>query len=120
MPLFYKVMKTRIELCPRLQLQRPIYIEEILWLEGMGNYTMVYLEDGNKVLSSKTLQLFNRILPDDTFLRVNKNRLITTKSIDYWEQFGSRTLNIKLLNGELLKVSRRRIRFVKAHLRVAA
>jgi len=88
-------MKTRIELCPRLQLQQPIYIGEILWLEGMGNYTMVYLEDGNKILSSKTLQLFNRILPDDTFLRVNKNRLITTKSIDYWEQFGSRTLNIK-------------------------
>lgn len=112
-------MKTRIELCPKLQLRQPIYVEDILWLEGNGNYTMVYLQDGQKVLISKTLMMFWRLLPTDSFLRVNKSRLISTKSIVDWEQLGSRTLNIRILNGDVLEVSRRRIEFVKALLSAA-
>lgn len=112
-------MKTRIELCPKLQRRLPIYIEDILWLEGNGNYTMVHLQGGKKILTCKTLMMFGKLLPSNTFLRVNKSQLISTKSITDWKQSGSRSLNIQLSNGEILEVSRRRICAVKAHLNVA-
>jgi two-component system LytT family response regulator len=103
------IMKTRIELCPRLQLQQPIYIEEILWLEGTGNYTLLHLENGQQILTSKTLSIFDKLLPNSTFLRINKSIMVSMRCIESWTQQKSKHLQITLQNGQTVRVSRRRI-----------
>lgn len=104
-----KIMKTRVDICPRLQLNQPIFIEEILFLEGTGNYTIVHLEDGQQILTSKTLSLFDKLLSNSAFLRINKSIVVSMRCIQSWERQKSKHLHITLLNGLNVRVSRRRI-----------
>ncbi len=54
---------------------------KIVRLEGEGNYSYLYLADGQKILISKTLSTFEQFLPDDLFVRVHKSHLINISYI---------------------------------------
>lgn len=110
-------MKNQIDLCPKLQRSQPIYMEEILWLEGLGNYTMVHLEGNRKVLTSKNIGLFGQVLPVDIFWRVNRGLLLRMEAISTWETPAHSPLRLTLINGQTFEVSRRKKTLLKQHLK---
>lgn len=105
-----------IELCPKLQRKQPIYIEEIAWLEGFGNYTMIYFKNGQKILTSKTLGLFDKILPKEVFVRVSRSFLVRIKEVSVCKSDTRKYLMLVLHNGQQVEVSRRKKSLVKKHL----
>jgi len=54
---------------------RLVPISEIVRLEAMSNYTNFHLIDGKKILVTKTMKEFEKILPD-SFLRVHQSHLV--------------------------------------------
>lgn len=51
-------------------------IQEILYCEASSNYTYVYLQNGRKLLSAKTLKEFEYLLENDGFCRIHQSNLI--------------------------------------------
>jgi two-component system, LytTR family, response regulator len=85
---------------------RSVAINDIVMLEGDGNYTLLYLRNGKKVLVSKTLKQFEDLLKDDCFVRVHKSYLI---NLCYLTTYNLKTdMNLWLENGWKVEVSRRR------------
>jgi DNA-binding LytR/AlgR family response regulator len=83
---------------------------EILFLRGDINYTEFHLVDGKKMVSSFTLLRHQEKLGG--FIRVSKNHLVNPDFVKGLEHSGNYA-QVELVNGNLLKVSRRRIDFVK-------
>ncbi|OYU66925.1 MAG: hypothetical protein CFE22_06460 [Cytophagaceae bacterium BCCC1] len=83
---------------------------EILFLRGDINYTEFHLVDGKKVVSSFTLLRHQEKLGG--FIRVSKNHLVNPEYVEEMELFGVYA-SLKMANGNLLKISRRRINYVK-------
>ncbi len=60
---------------------------EILYIEGLGNYVKVYLQD-NCLISNITQKLFIEKLDRDTFIRVNKSYIVNTSKITKLSSYG--------------------------------
>ena len=54
---------------------------EIIRLEAMGNYTTFYLQDVSKVLVTRTLKEYDRLLSPSGFLRVHQSHLINLEYV---------------------------------------
>jgi two-component system LytT family response regulator len=106
----------QLPLCPRVQQKKPIFIEQIAYLEGCGNYTTVYLIDGGRLLLSKNIGLFDELLPTDAFVRLNKAYILSFSSLTDWKYSKPKSLTIRIPNGQWIEVSRRRIVEVKGKL----
>jgi len=65
---------------------RFVKIKEIIRCESDGNYTVVFLVDGDNILIPKTLKVYADILPESIFYRVHKSHLI---NIEYIKQYVS-------------------------------
>lgn len=87
--------------------KKDISLNDIVYLESQGNYTMVYLNNNRKELSSRTLQIFEERLKDYNFYRLSRSYIVNTSAIAW---FGSncKKMSVLLKNGALLPVSRRR------------
>jgi len=59
---------------------RVVRRDDILRLESMGNYTTFYLRDGSKVLVTKTMKEFEKILGND-FIRVHQSHIVNKSHI---------------------------------------
>lgn len=55
--------------------------EEILFAESDGNYTTLFLSDGQKIVLTKKLKEVNEILPNDTFFRIHNSFIINMTKI---------------------------------------
>lgn len=60
---------------------RLVNIPDIIRLEAMSNYTNFHLSGGSKILVTKTMKEFEKVLPD-TFLRVHQSHLVNRDQID--------------------------------------
>jgi two-component system LytT family response regulator len=58
-----------------------VQLSEIIRCKSDNNYTTFYLENGQKVLVSKTLKYYADMLKEHDFLRVHQSHLIHTKYI---------------------------------------
>ncbi len=58
-----------------------VQLSEIIRCKSDNNYTTFYLENGQKILVSKTLKYFADMLKEHGFLRVHQSHLINTKYI---------------------------------------
>lgn len=59
---------------------RLVKIQEIVRCESSNNYTLFYFDDGTKLLVSKTLKEYEKILPSQ-FIRVHQSHLINIKKV---------------------------------------
>jgi DNA-binding LytR/AlgR family response regulator len=84
---------------------------EILFLRGDINYTEFHLVDGKMIVSSFTLKKHEECL--EGFLRVSKKHLVNPKYIKELAQTGV-NVQLELLNGNAIKVARRRVGLVKS------
>ncbi len=55
--------------------------DEILYAESDGNYSTVYLVDGQKIVLTKKLKELNNILPADSFFRIHNSYIINLSKI---------------------------------------
>lgn len=58
-----------------------VSVDEILRCESNINYTMFYFTDKTKLLVTKTLKEFDKLLSDHQFIRVHQSHLINTQFI---------------------------------------
>lgn len=61
-------------------------VQEIIRCESFKNYTEFFLENGNKLLVSKTLKEFDELLSDFGFLRVHQSHLVNINFITSYEK----------------------------------
>jgi two-component system LytT family response regulator len=62
----------------------PLHIDDILYVEGAGNYVFVFTEK-KKVMALMTLKEALRKLPADRFLRIHKSYIVNLPKIDVVE-----------------------------------
>ena len=61
-----------------------IKLNEILYLEADGNYTIMHLTNNTRIVSTKNLGFFEKILIDEPFLRIHNSKIVNlTKVIRY-------------------------------------
>jgi len=82
----------------------------ILFLKADTNYTIIFLEDGSKLLSSTTIGVLEKRLKGFNFFRPNRSFLI---NLQFIEQFQDKATtghlpNILLKNKDSITLSRRR------------
>ena len=79
--------------------------DDIIRLESVKDYTIIYLQDGSEVVSSQALKRFDQRLSLLGFLKVHQNHLVNTKHIfRYLRQDGI----IILSDGSKVDVSKRK------------
>lgn len=90
-----------------------VALRDIMRLEGQRNYTLFVLINGQQILVSKTIGLYEELLPP-TFIRVNRGCIVNISYVDF-------TLNgnFRLKDGYKIPVSRRNVKRLEA-LRPAA
>ena len=81
-------------------------ISKIVRLESYKNYTDIYMHDGTKITSSKTLKFYDNLLPETSFVRIHQKHLVNTAYVTKFlkEDGGYLVLDTK----EKLEVSRRK------------
>ena len=55
--------------------------EEIMHLESKGNYSFVFLENGERHLITQSLATFEEILPSPPFFRAHQSHMVNTKYV---------------------------------------
>lgn len=55
--------------------------DEILYAESDGNYSTIYLTDGQKIVLTKKLKEVNELLPSDSFFRIHNSYIINLSKI---------------------------------------
>ena len=55
--------------------------DEILYAESDGNYSTIYLTDGQKIVLTKKLKEVNDLLPEDSFFRIHNSYIINLHKI---------------------------------------
>lgn len=92
---------------------RLVSILDIVRLEAMGNYTTFYINDESKVLVTKTMKDFEKVLPN-SFLRVHQSHLVNKIHIKSYIKTEGGYLMMK--NGTTVPVSVRKKPFVMEEL----
>lgn len=60
--------------------------EEILFLEGYGDYVKIHVREGKPLLSQMSLKKFEEALPGKNFCRVHRSFIVAISQINYIEK----------------------------------
>ncbi len=83
-----------------------VTVENIIYMEAVGNYTQLYFINGKPLLASKTLKEFEEMLQHAGFFRIHNASLVNVVYIKkYIKGDGGQVI---LSNGTVLDVARRR------------
>ncbi|GAB3941192.1 hypothetical protein GCM10028805_04040 [Spirosoma harenae] len=93
-------------LIPFYDRKRTISVDEIVRLEGCGNYTKFFLRDGTKMLVSRTLKEYELMLEGQPFVRVHKSCIVNLGFVRKF--FVKKEGELELTDGQQVKISRRR------------
>lgn len=91
-----------------------VMIDDIVCLEGYGNYTFLYFKDGKRLLCSKTLKQFESYIAKDYFLRIHKSYIVNITYIN--EYTSDEEKGVELTTGLKVAVSRRKKKEVEIRL----
>lgn len=83
-----------------------LHIDSILRLEGDGSYTTVVNNNGKKAVVSRTLNFFERSLPQDRFFRIHKSYMVNLNYIKEFSNYGG--CHLTMTDGCVLAISRRK------------
>ncbi len=92
-------------------------INDIIYLEGVNNYTAFHLLGKPKILVSKTLKEFEELLSESGFIRIHKSSMINIRHLKKVNMDDN--ISALMVDGTNLAVSRRRaadlVEIVKNH-----
>ncbi|MBD2756008.1 LytR/AlgR family response regulator transcription factor [Spirosoma validum] len=97
-------------------LNRTIFIsvDDILCLQGEGNYTFLYTRDRKRYLVSKTLKEFEKTLDDSIFPRIHKSYIVNLAYVQ--RSIFSKEHQVRLADGREVSISRRRMKAISHQL----
>jgi two-component system LytT family response regulator len=92
-----------------------ISVADVVYLKGDGNYTHIHLASGRSILSARTLLLFEEI---PGLVRIHKSYVLNSAYIKHLQVINPKEAFVVMKSGAKFAVSRRRIDFVKEHIRL--
>lgn len=97
-------------------LNRTIFIsaDDVLCLQGEGNYTFLHTRDRKRYLVSKTLKEFEKTLDGSIFLRVHKSYIVNLAYVQ--RSLFSKERQVHLADGREVGISRRRMKAITQQL----
>ncbi|GAB3561276.1 hypothetical protein GCM10027578_01660 [Spirosoma luteolum] len=112
-PVAYQRGMQRIAL-PYLNRTIFISVDDVVCLQGEGNYTFLHTRDRKRYLVSKTLKEFEKTLDGSMFARIHKSYIV---NLAYVQQgaFGN-DRQIRLADGREVAISRRRMKEISVQL----
>jgi len=87
-----------------------IHTDQILYIEGLSNYSRIYVDDSQPYLTSLTLKEQQAILP--FFFRISRSYLVNPKRIRQFELRNIHNSWVEVDNEARLTVSRRKVKEV--------
>ncbi|WP_234733207.1 LytR/AlgR family response regulator transcription factor [Tellurirhabdus bombi] len=81
-------------------------VDDIVSLQGEGNYTYLFTRDKKRYLVSKTLKAFETSLNELMFLRIHKSTIVNLGYVQFESLIPDRM--IRLTDGQEVSISRRR------------
>jgi len=69
---------------PTLQEIRYVRVDDIIHCEASNNYTLFYLQNGEKILVCKTLKEFSDLLRSHNFIRTHQSHLVNLHFVNSW------------------------------------
>ncbi|GAB3941188.1 hypothetical protein GCM10028805_04030 [Spirosoma harenae] len=112
-PSSYQRSSQRIAL-PYLNRTIFISVDDILCLQGEGNYTFLHTRDRKRFLVSKTLKEFEKTLDVTMFLRIHKSYIVNLAYVQ--RNIFNRDRQIRLADGREVAISRRRMKDISQQL----
>lgn len=91
----------------------PVPIDSIVWLEGEANYTRVHYQDETISMVAQSLHRFEQ-LPN--FMRIHRSAIVNPAYVEEFIYKKSRSGSVRLLNGQIIPVSRNRLELTAARL----
>lgn len=82
-----------------------VFVNDIIYCHGQGNYTELYMSDKSKITSSRTMKLYEEILLDHSFFRAHKSYLINLAHIKSYHRGEGGTVIMN--NGHEIEIARR-------------
>jgi len=97
-------------------LNRTIFIsvDDILCLQGEGNYTFLFTRDRKRYLVSKTLKEFEKTLDGSMFLRIHKSYIVNLAYVQ--RSVFNKDRQVQLADGREVAISRRRMKDISQQL----
>nr|WP_315007171.1 LytTR family DNA-binding domain-containing protein [uncultured Capnocytophaga sp.] len=89
-----------------------ISIEEIIYCQSDKGYTTFFLKGGEKILISKVLKTYDKLLPAHIFVRCHQSYLVNSHYIKKYYKEGI----LELTTGEHIPVAERRREYVQTFL----
>ena len=89
--------------------------KEISHLKANANYTYLFGLDGTKVLSAYSLKVFEELLEDKDYIRIDRSNLVCRSFIE-GVFIKDESFYIKLRNDKTLKIPRRKKILMKNYL----
>jgi len=81
-------------------------LKNIIRCESESNYTYFHLIDGKKILVSKTLKVFSKLLENHNFFRISRSDLV---NLNHIEKFGrQKSPSVTMIDNTKLNISLRR------------
>lgn len=89
-----------------------IPVQEIVRFEAKGNYTTIFLANGETILATRTVKDYEEVLPETIFCRVHNSHIINLSRIQKYQK--GRGGNVIMEDGSVIEVaSRRREEFLR-------
>ncbi|MFA5973680.1 MAG: LytTR family DNA-binding domain-containing protein [Lentimicrobiaceae bacterium] len=86
---------------------RLVNVSELIYLQADDNYTVLYLTGDRKILSTRTLGEFEKILEGPEFFRIHKSTIINLNFLVGYSSFQGNFA--ELIDGSRLDISRRKL-----------
>jgi two-component system, LytTR family, response regulator len=90
-----------------------IPIDEITRFEGKVNYSMIFMANGNKYLSSTNLKKYEDLVSEYLFLRIHKQHIINSQYVTGFSITDGKH-HVTLPCGSKFLVARRKVKEIKA------
>ncbi|KAB1158903.1 response regulator transcription factor [Tenacibaculum aiptasiae] len=90
-----------------------INIDNIMWCEASGNYTIIFMEKERQLIASKQLKYYENILREVGFFRIHRSLLVNIKQI-----YEIKENTVILKNKKVLTVSRRNKKNIEMLMRI--
>ncbi|MGE5363912.1 MAG: LytR/AlgR family response regulator transcription factor [Bacteroidota bacterium] len=87
---------------------RILKLSSIKFISAMGDYSMICIDENNRVMVRRPMKQWENLLPEEQFIRIHRNTIINIGQIDKIEKWFNNSVNLYMKNHpEPLLISRR-------------
>lgn len=89
-----------------------IPVQDVIRFEAKGNYTTIYLTNGEPIVATRTIKDYEEVLPENIFCRIHISHIINLSRIQKYQK--GRGGSVVMEDGSIIEVaSRRREEFLR-------